>query len=147
VLVEEHRGRRAYHQSRGMRESRVGDTSHPFLLRDIRHNTHEPRYSRFFSDPFTRGDEVFVCSTLDGQVSHVHGTTIPLQPETHLLRSHAIFRQSIGSQIVPLLTHPVVSFAHWPRLPPAERMSWLLSYCQGQAGKEAVDSGSVLHTL
>jgi hypothetical protein len=120
VLLEEHFGRRAYHQSRGMRESSVGDTSHPLLLRDIRHNTHKPRYSCIFSGPCTRGDEVFVCSKFDGQVSHVHGASVPLQPEPHVLRPNSIFRKSIGPEIVPLFTNLVAAFTHLPCLPSTE---------------------------
>ena len=147
MLVEEHFGRRAYHQSRGMRESRVGDTSHPFLLRDIRHNTKKPRHSRIFSDPFTRGDEVFVCSKLDRQVSHVHGAAIPLQPETHLLRSHTLYCQHIEPQIAPPLMDLVTSFAHHPNLSPAGILTWLLSCGLRQSGEEAIDLDSLLYML
>jgi hypothetical protein len=90
---------------------------------------------------------VSVGSELDRQVARVHGTTIPLQPETRTLLPHTIFCQRIGPQIVPLLTYPVAAFAHWPSLPPTERMSWLPSYGQGQPGKESVDSGCMLNTL
>ena len=106
-----------------------------------------PSAESFFSDPCTRGDEVFVCSTLDGQVSHIHSAAIPLQPEAHLLRTHSIFRQRIGPQIVPLLTHPVASFAHHPCFPPAERLFRLSSCGLRQSGKEAIDSSSVLDKL
>ena len=66
---------------------------------------------------------VSVGSKLDGHVSHIHSAANPLQPEAHLLLLHTIFRKSIGSQIVPLFTHPVSSFAHRSRLPPAEGLS------------------------
>jgi hypothetical protein len=90
---------------------------------------------------------VFVCSTLDGQVSHVHSAAIPLQPETHLLRSHALFRQRIGSQIVPLLMDLVTSFAHHPSLSPAGILTWLLSCGLRQSGEEAIDLDSLLYML
>ena len=64
-----------------------------------------------------------------------------------LLRPHAIFRQRIGPQIVPLFTHPIPPLAHCPSLPPAEFMSCLLSCNLCYTGKEAVNSRGVLDTL
>ena len=127
MLVQEHLCGRPHHQSRSMRESGLSHTLHPPLLRDIRRDTDEHWQHRVLSCPLTRGDVVCVGSELDRQIAHIHGATIPLQPEAHLLLPHTIFRQRIGPQIVPLLTHPVAAFAHWPRLPPAERLSWFLS--------------------
>lgn len=69
------------------------------------------------------------------------------QKQPLLLSCDTIFRQRIGPQIVPLLTHPVASFAYRPRLPPAEFLSWFPSCCLGEAGKKAVDAGSVLDML
>jgi len=64
VLVEEHFGLRAYHQSRRLRESRVGDTSHPFLLHDIRHHTLKPQSGS------TQGSRVDAVHTRNSLISH-----------------------------------------------------------------------------
>ena len=40
---------------------------------------------------------------------------------------YAIFRQGIGPEIVPLLTHPVAPFAQSPRLPPVLTLLRVLS--------------------
>jgi len=64
-----------------------------------------------------------------------------------LLRPHTIFCKRIGTQIVPLLIHPVAAFARYPCFPPAKRMFHYLSCGQGQPGKEAVDPDSLLDML
>ena len=87
-----------------------------------------------------------VGGEFDRQVTHIHGTTIPLQPEAHLLLPHTIFRQRIGPQIVPLLTHLIAAFTHWPRLPPTQRLSRFSPCGLRQPGKEAIDASSVLDT-
>jgi hypothetical protein len=63
-------------------------------------------------------DVVRVGSEFDRQIVHIHGAGIPLQLEALLLLLHAIFRQSIGPEIIPLLTHPVAAFRHRSSLPP-----------------------------
>ena len=88
-----------------------------------------------------------VGEQLDRQVPSIHGATIPLQPEPHVLLPHAIFRQGIGPEVIPLFMPSVAPFACCPRLPPAERMASLLSGVLRQASEEAVDSGSVLDML
>ncbi len=118
MLIEQYLRGRPYDQSSTLREPGLSHTLHPPLLRDIRRNADEHWQHRVLSRPFTRGDVVFVGSELDRQIAHIHGTAIPLQPETHLLRPHTTFRQSIEPQIVPLLMHPVASFAHRSRLAP-----------------------------
>src|SRR6266496_2734191 len=118
LFVQEHTGGRPHHQSRSRPESGLSHPLHPPLLGDVRRNTDEHWQHRALSGPFTRGDVVFVGSELDRQIAHIHGTTIPLQPEMYLLRPHTTFRQSIGPQIVPLLMHLVASFAHRIRFPP-----------------------------
>src|SRR6266851_375152 len=143
LLDQEHLVGRPHHQSRSRRESGLSHTLHPPLLCD----TDEHWQHRALSCPFTLGDLVRVGSELDRQIAHIHGAAIPLQPEAHLLRPHKTFRQRIGPEIVPLLMYPVASFAHRPCLPPAECLSWLPSCCLGEAGKKAVDSGSVLDML
>jgi hypothetical protein len=80
--------------------------------RDVRCDTHEHLRHLVPSRPFTRGNVLCVGGKFDHQVSRVHRATIPLQPEAHLLLPNAIFRQSIGPQIVPLLTHPLAAFTY-----------------------------------
>ena len=88
-----------------------------------------------------------VGGKLDREIARVHRATIQLQPEARTVLPYAIFRQRIGPQIVPLRTHPVASFAHRPRFPPAEFLSWFPSCCFGEASKKAVDASSVLDML
>jgi len=90
---------------------------------------------------------VRVRSELDRQISHIHRTAIPLQPETHLLLPSAIFRQGFWLQIVPLLTHPVAAFAHHPCFSPAGILTWLLSCGLRQSGFFATDLDSLLDML
>ena len=78
-----------------------------------------------------------VGGELNHQVAHVHGATIPLQPESEMLRTRAIVHQGIGPQIVPLLANQVATFARRARLPPAEALSWFLSPPLRQIGEEA----------
>jgi hypothetical protein len=94
-----------------------------------------------------RGDIVCVGDKLDGEIARIHGAIIPFQPEMYLLRSHLIFRQSIGSQIVPLFTHTVPPLARGTCLPPAEYLFRLLSRRLSQASEKAIDSRSVLDML
>ncbi len=77
---------------------------------------------------------------LDGQIPSIHGASIPLQPETDLLRTDAIFRQGIGSEIVPLLPYPVASLAHRPGLPPTQFLFRFLPSGLCQTGEEPIDA-------
>ncbi len=76
MLVEEHLGRRAYHQPRGLPGSGLRDPLHPFLMCDIWRNTQELRHSHSFSRPLMRGDEVVTRATFDEQVAYMHGPAI-----------------------------------------------------------------------
>jgi hypothetical protein len=85
MLVQQQVGGCPQHQSRSGRESGLSYTQHPSLLRDIRCDTDEHWQHRVLSCPFTRCEVVRVGSELDRQIAHIHGATIPLQPEAHPL--------------------------------------------------------------
>ncbi len=112
---------------------------HAPLLCQFRRDAQEPGRLRTLSGPFTRRKVVCVRSKLDSQVARVHGAAIPLQPEAERAFPHAVFGQGIGSKIVPVVSHPVASFARGPGFPPAQTLLWVLSGSQSQRGEKAVD--------
>lgn len=85
MLIEQYLCGRPHYQSSALREPGLSHTLHPPLLRDIRRNADEHWQHRALSCPLTRGDVVCVRDELDSQIAHVHGATIPLQPEARLL--------------------------------------------------------------
>jgi hypothetical protein len=110
VFLEEYFGGRPYHQSCSLFESGLRHSLHPFLLRDIRRNTHKHRHSHVYSRPLTQGDEVSIRAIFDGQVAHIHGTWVPLQPEAHrAAASHEI----PPAQRACCLPHKVATLAHY----------------------------------
>ena len=115
MFFQQHFCGRPQHQSRGFRKSGLSHTLHPPFLRDIRCDTEKPRQSRVFSRPLARSDVVRVGGKLDNQVTDVHRTAIPLQPETHMPLSCLILCYRIGPEVVPVVKITIASQANFPQ--------------------------------
>jgi hypothetical protein len=93
LLVQEHPRGRPHHHSERRCESGQSHSLHAPLLCNLRHDTDERWQHRMFSCLFMRGDVVRVGRELDSQIAHIHGNSIPLQPEARTLLPHTIFRK------------------------------------------------------